>query len=173
MHDPRTLMLGFTFCGGVVLGSLKTILHRHLSSFVAYTALAITLLLAIAITQAPDALLQETFIPQKYISLGILSVVIVGISLFSELHLPDYAARKLSFLGKTSYSIYLFHNLFLGVFTLIVLRVGVTSAIPIAYLAFVFTLTCTLPAAYLSYSFVEEPAILTGRRLAVRLAKPA
>ena len=131
------------------------------------------LLTAITLTQVPDEVLGNTLIPQKYISLGILSVITVGICLFSELHLQKNAAKLLSFLGKTSYSLYLYHNLFLGVFVLMIVRFEPVPFMPTAYLAFAFAMSLTLPTAYLSYRYIEKPAITSGRKLAEKFSGSA
>jgi len=173
MDNPKVLMLGFTFCGGVALGCLRSVVRKRASATISWFFLAAMLLTAITLTQVPDEVLGNTLIPQKYISLGILSVITVGICLFSELHLQKNVAKLLSFLGKTSYSLYLYHNLFLGVFVLMIVRFEPVPFMPTAYLAFAFAMSLTLPTAYLSYRYIEKPAITSGRKLAEKFSGSA
>jgi len=66
------------------------------------------------------------------------------------------------FLGKVSYSIYLLHF-----FPCIYLQVALAGFSPVTRLALCFcgTMAVTVPAAYITWRWVEEPGIGAGRRL--------
>src|SRR5688572_16038981 len=68
--------------------------------------------------------------------------------------------KPLSFLGDTSYSIYLLHP----ITYLVVTKFGILSGVPAA-LQIVICIVVTLGASYLVYTYVEKPAMKFGKDL--------
>jgi peptidoglycan/LPS O-acetylase OafA/YrhL len=81
-----------------------------------------------------------------------------------ELKLPAFMQSTLSWLGNISYSLYIWHQVFVVFAVLVFLKIGIAVQ-DRAMFTLIFVTALSLPIAYLSYRFIEKPGVQLGRRL--------
>lgn len=170
LEDNRMLMLGFTFCGGVLLGYLYK--HTKLRFGWVFGTSAFLGLVGIAsiIRNEFIQLPPLPVISNIWVMLGLISILVVGIAMFSDIRLPKRVTGKLFKYGEFSYSVYLYHNLFIGLAVLLLVNLNINDAI--ARYAVVFFLGGIVSSyvASLSYRFIELPFMKLGSSIAKRIS---
>lgn len=165
LEKYEVLKMGYTFFGGVLLAKVRQRVTVRLSFGVAMSAFATIVLLVILVSN--KLLLVPTALP--FISdldhlCGLLAVLSVALALFSKPirhrnRLMDYLDEY----GEISYSIYLFHMLFVGAATLLVINFEIYAATS----KLIFIMLISLAGSYLfskySYRLIEKPTIELGR----------
>ncbi|WMS86186.1 acyltransferase family protein [Pleionea litopenaei] len=168
-----TLMLAYTFCGGVLIGYLYKKWHERFS-LSATTGLVITLALLVAtstINQAYDDLpawIQNLpIIGIEMNMFGLLALAVVLIMIFTNCDslANSGASRLFNFLGEISYSVYLYHCIFIAIGVLAVLQFELYSYWSKLMTVTLVTLIGTVISSYLSYRFIEKPGIQIGRKI--------
>jgi peptidoglycan/LPS O-acetylase OafA/YrhL len=122
---------------------------------------------------AVDVLLFRALLPFNYHTLYQSSVVclllLVALSLYPW---PLFVNPATRFLGKISYSIYLLHFYIFIHLQEFLYRSGFGPSRRFL-ICFVGTLTVTIPLAYLTWRWIEEPGIRLGRHVIARLEERA
>ena len=72
--------------------------------------------------------------------------------------------------GEISYSIYLFHLVFVGFSAIIVTRLGIYGNLPKMLFVLGFSVVGSYFFCRFTYAAIEEPSIEVGRRWAARIA---
>jgi peptidoglycan/LPS O-acetylase OafA/YrhL len=108
---------------------------------------------------------------------NVLSVLTVYIAINANYaSIPFTVKNALSFLGKISYSIYLYHLLFLTFAFIVAMRIELHGDAK-AYFILLTTCVMTIPAAAISYRYIEKPFIdfskKIGREKTIGLSKKA
>jgi len=158
--------MGFTFFGGVFLAKIYQEIKYRIAFKLALTAFIFVIVLAgsirAGIVVVPDMI---PFISDKWNVYGILALVSVALALFAKPVISQN--RFLDFIhsyGEISYSIYLFHMIFIGAATLLLINLEVMSGN--SKLAFI--LSFSLIGSYIfskcTYRYIELPSITLGRR---------
>lgn len=157
--------LAFSFCGGILAGHLFTRTERRLSMGMGLVLLMACLMLAMLgeplysrIPKLADLSNQWNW----YTAAAILTVVV---ALMSNFKLPAVLEAFLKHYGTISYSVYLYHNLFVGLAVLVIVNAGIVGSHQKLWFTFLMALVPSYVVAYLSYRYVEKPGIDLGRRL--------
>lgn len=123
----------------------------------------ILLMLCIVLqTVAPNGLAQGHYFPDYFRSVIIFfSMIFLEKKYGSRVKVPKIITRPMSYIGDTSYIIYLFHGLF-GMTLISVIHTH-TSNINLALLLTFITL---VPIIWFTHRYVEHPSIRLGKKLA-------
>jgi peptidoglycan/LPS O-acetylase OafA/YrhL len=169
-HDSKVLMLGFTFCFGVGLGYLKQQhwLQLRLSSLLGTLGLAILFMLAACLSNQWVALPELPIISNVWICLGMLAVASVLLVLCTNFRMSGWIKRPLMRYGEISYSVYLYHNLLIGIAVCVLIQFEIHSAWGRLFIVLLASTAATYWLAALSYRCVELVSIKQGQRLAKR-----
>jgi peptidoglycan/LPS O-acetylase OafA/YrhL len=97
---------------------------------------------------------------------GVMAMISVYVVLHTEFNFHNKVEKLLKYYGTISYSTYLYHNIFVAVAVLLLIRLGIHDEMVRLWFVFVFTVTATYLAAGISYRYIERPFIDIGRRLA-------
>lgn len=163
--------LCFVFCGGVVLGSLFERWRLRIPASVAIVSLAICITSASLATNAKSLIDSLPFVPERWIILGLLSLVAVGVVLFSEIRLPGRLSGWLELTGQISYSLYLFHNVLIALGILVVIRFGIHDPSLRLFVVIGFGFAASYLVAWLSYRLVEVSGMNFGRQILSRKSR--
>lgn len=168
LEEFHTLEMVWQFGGGMLCGHL--FLTRPLRLHWLHGLL---LLFALYLTACIVQYLPAPQFPGLYIGtyLGVIAVLMVYVSV--NIDLPDFhhpVARFLNWQGEISYSIYLFHNLFVGAWLLLALHWSITGWERLTFLM-AGTLACTFLVSQLSYRWVEKPGMDAGKRISAGWGK--
>lgn len=91
-------------------------------------------------------------------------LIILGIGLPNSLYGKLLSINWLTWIGKISYSLYLFHFLILGIFKNIAFEyVSYTSSI-VLFITTILALSFSFLFSWLVYKYLETPAVLLGKR---------
>jgi exopolysaccharide production protein ExoZ len=170
--DTKFFLLGYSFCGGVLTGYIfkKANGKLKINDTVWSITSIILLILLVLFTQGWAAIPDIIFISNLWNFYSLSAILITFLTLFANPSLPSFVKKILTWLGETSYSTYLYHNLFLAIIMLIIINFNLYSYK--VYTIFVFTILSTYASAYLSYKYIERPGISLGGRLAKRISTP-
>jgi peptidoglycan/LPS O-acetylase OafA/YrhL len=165
LDSNLVLELGFTFAAGMVLGHVYTRWSFRLNRELAL--LLITVITALASLMSNDVVPIEVYriIPSEWVFYGLCGVALVSIVLFSDIQLPDPFLKPALYLGKISYSLYLYHNLLIAVAVLGLIHFEIQGDWTRTLWVCVWAFGGSLALAALSYRWIEEPAIRLGKRM--------
>jgi peptidoglycan/LPS O-acetylase OafA/YrhL len=168
MHADRTeiFQLGYTFFGGVFLANYY---QQSKFQFSAAFAISIFVLLVSALGLIENSILiippDTFFISDKWNFYGISAIACVGLALFSKpFVVPTFLRSFLNEYGDISYSIYLFHMLFIGVAAILVTRMGIYGNFRKLFFVLIFSLVFSFIFAKFTYRFIEIPSINLGKK---------
>ncbi len=164
-NDRRVLMLGFTFCGGVLLGYLYRLNELRLNPYLGTCLFIFFFASASAVTNQFIDIPNIPVISNQWIMLGLIALSVVACILFSEIKLPKFFTRQFFKLGELSYSLYLYHNLLIGFAVLVLIKLNVTDGIARYLLVLILGGGVSVFVAYRSYLHVELPFMRIGSRL--------
>jgi len=115
-------------------------------------------------------LTDPTLLSARIYLYGVMAVAIVGVLLFTRFESRNPFTSLLNALGNMSYSLYLFHTLFVGLSVLICINMTIIGELKLIFI-FVFTLILTTLLSILSWKHIEMPAIKFGRRLSEKIKR--
>lgn len=169
---PENYTLLFTlapaFVGGIIaahiyrVSSIRIPLKASILLCTAIIALA-SCLTHVWHDELPIPILGELWV--QYVLLSVLTVFLLLIAVGEVAALPR---KVLHFLGEISFSVYLFHNLFVGIIYLLLSDHTGLPGTQRFFVIFPFTLLCTLAISTLVYRYVEKPFIALGSRYTFR-----
>lgn len=159
--------LGFTFFGGVFLAYLSNWIKPRIPASIGI-ALIGAFITSVGLVVTNIMVIQTTlpFISNKWNYYGVSGLICVAIALFST---PPKVPHQLHFLlskyGEVSYSIYLYHMLFIGISAIAITRFEIYGNFP----KLLFTLGTTVVFSFLfstiTYKFIEKPCIDFGKNI--------
>ena len=154
--------LFFTFCLGVYAGYLYTNTRMRLAAW--FTVPVILLMTAFTYLFSAGAF-REKPMPSEWIVYGFIAVGVVILSVITTFKLPKKIDILLTFYGDISYSLYLFHNLIIATVVLYFIQFSnYLFNFKLLYLT-VSTMIFATFAAWLSYKYIELPAIQCSKHL--------
>lgn len=167
--DTKVFMLGFSFCGGVVIGHIYHLFKsnkRPLKLLFSTPLLIGSFLLASLITNEVIALPDIPIISgiwNWYIMLSFVAVISV---LFGKIHFPLIFQKALRFSGTISYSAYLYHNLIIAMLVLFCIQFSIKAELHLLTVL-VGTLFGTYYISNVSFIYIEQKGIAIGKYLCV------
>ncbi len=161
--ENNVFILAYSFCGGVLIGHIHQKSSFRIKGVFGLSSLAILFILISAIKNSyvslPDIpLLSELW--NWYIGIALASVFI---ALFTKVNIHNKAESILKHYGTISYSTYLYHNLFIAIAVLVIIRFEVYESDLRLFLTFLFAFIASYWAASVSYTYIEKPSIKLGR----------
>jgi peptidoglycan/LPS O-acetylase OafA/YrhL len=168
-----TLMLAYTFCGGVLIGYLFD-QYNSKYMFKVKTALALSIFMIIILSYLnhyhyalPEYIKELPIIGMRMNMMGVIAIVLVFVMLFTNFdHLiKSKLSISLEFLGEISYGMYLFHTLFIAIAVLLVINLHINDETIKLFFITTFTLLGTVSFSVLSYRYVELPGIKFRKKL--------
>jgi peptidoglycan/LPS O-acetylase OafA/YrhL len=165
LDSNLVLVLGFTFAAGMALGHVYTRWSFRLNR--ALALLLVIVITALASLMSNDIVPIEVYriIPSEWVFYGLCGVALVSILLFSDIQLPAPFLKPALYLGKISYSLYLYHNLLIAVAVLGLIHFEIQGDWARTLWVCAWAFGGSLALAALSYRWIEEPAIRLGRRI--------
>jgi len=161
--------MGFTFFGGVLLAHAYTKTIFRMPFRIAAVGVALMIFGAGAVRCGligfPD---HWRFVSDHENLFGLLGLGAVMFALFSapvESHSP--AAKFFSRYGEISYSVYLFHMLFVGIAALLIMKLHMHDYASKFLFAALFTFALSYMFSNWSYNYIEKPSMEMGRRLSM------
>ena len=163
--------MGFSFFGGVMIAQYHKGAMYRLPFCLSIVAFLFVILIAgtirLDIISIPSNI---PFISEKWNLYGVLALLSVYLAVFSRS--PKKTNKFLVFLqsyGEVSYSIYLFHMIFVGIATLLVVNYEIYGDSAKLFFIFFFSIISSYMFSIFTYRFVELPSIKIGRKYARRL----
>ena len=165
IDNNQVFTLALSFCGGVLLGYIYKRTKYQLNPFMACCGILSTIITVMLISTGSITVPDVPYFSNLWNLYIWMAIFIVALILFSDIRLSLRLERSLSWYGKISYSTYLYHNLFIAMFVLIISNTMLITADYKFYITFLFSLISSYFIAGLSYKFVEEPFIRKGKTL--------
>lgn len=173
MDRNEVFQLGYTFFGGVLLANIYLNFEKRLSAIVGLSLFAALIFLAgLVVTEILLIPSSVIFISDKWNYYGVSAVACVALALFSAPpKLPTFLHSFFTKFGDISYSIYLFHMLFIGISVIVISRVGIHGNFQKLSFIFLFTMFFSYVFSILTYKFIEMPSINYGKELSEWIGK--
>ncbi len=165
LHSSLVLVLGFTFSAGMALGHLYTRWSFHTNRMLSLSLVAV--IIALASLMANDIVPIEFYrvIPSEWAFYGLCAVSLVSLVLSGNCRMPHAFLAPTLYLGKISYSLYLYHNLIIAISVLGLIHFQIHDNWARTIWVCCWAFGGSLGLAALSYRWVEEPGIRFGRQL--------
>ena len=159
--------LAFSFCGGVAVGFFNKNRGKKFkySTALASCLLLLLLILASAIRHHYFNISSIPLLSRSSNSYCLIAIASVYICLNSKFVFYKPIMSFLTHYGSISYSLYLYHNLLIGLIVLILLHFEVNNGDFRLFITLFFTLGSSLYVANASYKYIELPFIRLGRNL--------
>ncbi len=159
--------MGFTFFGGVLLAMASRSCGYRLPFWLSVAGVAFMFIVAGCVRAGAIQIpAWWYFVSDQENIFGILGLGAVMFALFSMPPKVDTPlARLLNRYGEVSYSVYLFHMLFVGIAALIIMKLHMHESAWKFLFALPFTVVMSYLVALGSYKYIEMPFIELGRRL--------
>lgn len=165
LDKDAVFTLGYSFCGGVLIGHFYLNSSFRINKIFGLISLATLFTLVSSISNSYVTLPDIPIISGKwywYIGIGIASVFIV---LFTKVNIHNKVESFLKHYGTISYSTYLYHNLFIAIAILFIIKFDIYDSNIRLFLTLIFTLITSYIAAFFSYKYIEKPSIAIGRKI--------
>jgi len=165
LNSSLVLVLAFTFAAGMVLGHLYTRSAFRLN--VHFSIAGIAAITALASLMANDIVRIEVYriIPSEWVFYGLCGVALAGLTLFGNVRLPHPFLTPALYLGKVSYSLYLYHNLIIAFAILGLMHFGIHGEWARTLWVCALAFGGSIAVAAASYHWIEAPGIRLGRRI--------
>jgi len=158
--------MGFSFFGGVLVAFIFKTYKPQLPISFGIACFAVLILLASLLSNnyifAPDLL----FLRDKKNLYGLIAIACVSLALYIK---PINTQSKfLDFLlryGQISYSIYLYHMIFIGISMLLIGHLDIHGSTLKLHFMLIISLVGSYLFSLLSYKYIEEPSISLGNKL--------
>lgn len=169
-NDSSLFKMGFSFFGGVVLAKLYQLYSYRIPLWGSLLSIVLTILavglVQVAIIEIPPSL---PFVADKWNFFGLAAVVCVFFALFAEERaVKNPVLDFLSFYGEISYSVYLFHMMFVGAAVLLVIHLGITGGTEKLLFVLALSFVGSFVFSIFTYKYIEKPFIQLGRLLATK-----
>ena len=161
----EVLQLAYTFFGGVFLAQVFLMIRWRLPAMLGFS-LFVLAILQLSLSEA-EILTIPKAIPlpdNKSDYYGLTALVCLAATLFSRpMPLPKRLRAWLNTYGDISYSVYLFHVLFINLSVIIVVGLGLYGETRKLLFIFGFSLVTSFLFSCLTYRWIELPGIRKGR----------
>ncbi len=164
----KVFLLAYSFLGGIYLGTLDFAKLPKISYRLALWILAAIVVAVSVIANKYVTLPKVPFFHKEwnyYIPAALLSIYVILCADFTQL--PNQLKRFLQRCGEMSFSAYLFHQIFVAMSVLFIVKYHVTGLDKLL-LTFPFTILATYYFSQLSYRFIEKPFVNLSRQLVTR-----
>tara|TARA_B100000809_G_C15070160_1_gene505685 strand:- start:158 stop:1312 length:1155 start_codon:yes stop_codon:yes gene_type:complete len=165
--DTKIFMLGFSFCGGVLIGHIyalfkkkETPLRLPFATSILLSSFMLASLITNSIITLPDIPIISG-IWNWYILLSFFAVISV---LFGQIHLPSLIQKALKISGDISYSAYLYHNIIIAILVIFCIQFSIKDDLQLLIIL-LGTLAGTYYIANLSFIHIEKKGIATGKKI--------
>lgn len=158
LPDYRFFSMAYMFAGGMLCAHYYTRIDFKLSPQVCVILLILLTTMASGVRNNYIPLPQIPVIMDKFTWYGLASIATILICLKTDLKKKEMGVigRFLHRYGETSYSTYLYHNVFIALAVLCVIQFGIVGLAKL-FTIFVLTITGTYWLAGISYRHVEKP----------------
>jgi peptidoglycan/LPS O-acetylase OafA/YrhL len=169
--DTKVFMLGFSFCGGVIIGHIYIQLKNKnvfLTPSIGTSILLISFIVASLITNKIIALPNIPIISgiwNWYIGLSFIAVISV---LFSKINIPHMFQLVLKLSGNISYSAYLYHNVVIAILILLCIQLSIANELQLL-IVLLGTLFGTYYIANFSFIHIEKKGMALGKYICAYL----
>lgn len=164
--DRNTVFtLAFSFCGGVLVGYIYKKIKFRIKSFIGIIILAVLVSIVAAITRSYIVLPDIPIVSGKWNWYGGIAIITVFVALVTKINLNNRIEMFLKHYGTISYSTYLYHNLFIAIAVLFIIRFEIYDSSLRLFITFFFTLIASYLLATASYIYIEKPSIVFGRSI--------
>jgi peptidoglycan/LPS O-acetylase OafA/YrhL len=157
--------LAFSFCGGILAAYLFTHTKRRLSMPVGLVLLFSCLMLAAMAEPLYSRIPRLAEFSNQWNWYAFASILTVLVALMSTFQLPSLLEAFLKKYGTISYSVYLYHNLFVGLAVLMIVNFGIVGSHQKLWFTFFLALVPSYFVANWSYLHVEKRFIDIGRKI--------
>lgn len=165
MDRYEVLTMAYVFFGGMLIGHLRSLSTRMIEPATGAALLGGVLVL---VSGKSSGLIGGVDLGAKLY--GVAALLCVTIAMATKLRKDSGRIGQLaSHYGEVSYSIYLFHMLFVGVASLLASALALQDNV-LLYSVILASLLGSYALSILTYRWIEYPSILLGRRL---LSNPA
>jgi peptidoglycan/LPS O-acetylase OafA/YrhL len=170
--DRNTVFtLAFSFCGGVLVGYIYKKTEFRIKSFIGIIILAVLLSIVVAIRHSYIVLPDIPVVSGKWNWYGGIAIITVFVALVTKINLYNRIEIFLKHYGTISYSTYLYHNLFIAIAVLFIIRFEIYDSSLRLFITFFFTLVASYLLATASYIYIEKPSIVFGRNIIKKYSK--
>lgn len=170
-YNIDVFMLASSFCGGVILGHFYETRRWRIPKLVGGIGFVLVLIIVSAIRNGVISLPDMPFVANAVNWYSAFSLIAVFIVLFCPFRLHPIVEEWLEDYGTISYSVYLYHNLFIATAVLVIIRYQIYNGPTRLGFVFCLAMTASWLAAKISYAFVEKPCMDWGKRLFKRTEK--
>lgn len=164
--------MGFTFFGGVLLASLYQDITFRIS-ITKSLALFAVIFFIVGVVRIGGMILidNEPLIQDKEIFFGVVALISVALALITKpVNRRNRFISVINKYGEVSYSIYLFHMLFVGIAALMVVNFEIYGGYPKLFFVFSFSLIGSYIFSIYSYKYIEKPCIEWGRQYSKKIS---
>jgi len=167
VNRTEVFQMGFTFFGGVLLANYYQKIPYKVPFWLSVLVFVIIVFFVgtvrTGILSIPEHI---PFISNNWNLYGVVSLICILLALLTKP--PCNNNRLLNFMheyGQISYSIYLFHMMFVGIAALLVVNFQIYGDSPKLFFILIFSLTGSYIFSKYTYLYIEQPFISFGRRL--------
>lgn len=153
----------FYFAGGIGIGYLYSVLTIPRRFFVATLITSASIFIFYPVGESAFELCGGW---NRFLFIN-LSFLLTASFIFLNPSFPPVISRLFTFLGETSYSIYLIHGLIYNIVKLVASRFFHCTN---GFMVFITALPVTFIASYFLYHYLETPAIRLGAKIASRFS---
>ena len=157
-------ILAFSFCGGVLVGHIYETYPVRIWNKLGIVIILFAIFSASAITNSFVVLPDFPVISGVWNWYGGLAILCVYLVMVTRIKINLKLQDCLERFGKISYSLYLYHNLFIGISTLLIINLKIHDGLFRFFFTFIFTFILTYYVSLLSFKYVERPSISLGRK---------
>ena len=162
LPDYRVFSMAYIFCGGILSGYFYKSSKVRLPFITTSSVFGIVLVFLSALWNKWVNLPNIHILGNQDLWLGLCAIFCVLLALHTTTPTVTIFSRFLSRYGEISYSIYLFHNIFMGLAVLVLLTFGITGVGKV-FVVFSIASIGSFLIAEISYRYVERTFINLAR----------
>lgn len=159
--------MGFTFFGGVFLAKIHENTLFRLEGWVSLLLFSmVVFFVGLVENNFVVVPLSVPFVGEKWNLYGVLALLSLALALFIKP--KNYQSRILSLVhkyGEISYSVYLFHMLFVGTAVLLIVNFEIYGSTPKLLFVLFFSLVGSYIFSIYSYRLIEKPSIEFAKKM--------
>ena len=164
-ESGQVFLFAYSFIGGIFVGAIY---EKYQWVMPGRYLLAMALSLFIFVSAVGNEILplpNLVFISNIWNFYALAAILMVLLTIHMRFDLKGRLSQFFAGCGEISYSLYLYHNLFLGMSLLIYLKSGLISPEYKLFFLVLFTCVFSYITSRLSYSYIEKPSVAIGKRV--------